>query len=36
MRVIVLAVGRARDDPAKRVYDDYMGRLPWPHALKEF
>jgi len=35
MRVIVLAVGRARDDPAKRVYDDYMGRLPWPHALKE-
>ena len=35
MRVAVLAIGRARDDPAKRVYDGYMGRLPWPHELKE-
>lgn len=35
MRVAVLAIGRARDDPAKRVYDDYMARLPWPHELKE-
>ncbi len=35
MRIAVLAIGRARDDPAKRVYDEYMGRLPWPHELKE-
>jgi len=35
MRVAILAIGRARDDPAKRIYDKYMGRLPWPHELKE-
>jgi 23S rRNA (pseudouridine1915-N3)-methyltransferase len=35
MRVAVLAIGRARNDPAKQIYDIYMERLPWPHELKE-
>ena len=35
MRIAVLAIGRARDDPAKHMFDDYMERLPWPYELKE-
>ena len=35
MRIAVLAIGRARGDPAMRIFDDYMARLPWPHELKE-
>ncbi len=35
MRIAVLAIGRARGDPAGRIFDDYMARLPWPHELRE-
>jgi len=36
MRILIAAVGRARRGPAKDLYDDYAGRLPWPLRLKEF
>lgn len=36
MRILIAAVGRARQGPAKDLYDDYVGRLPWPVSLKEF
>ncbi len=36
MRILIAAVGRARRGPAKDLYDDYAGRLPWPVNLKEF
>jgi len=35
VRIAVLAIGRARDDPTTRIFDDYMARLPWPHELRE-
>jgi len=35
MRIAVLAIGRMRDDPARRVYEDFMERLPWPHDIQE-
>ena len=36
MRILIAAVGRVRRGPAKDLYDDYAGRLPWPVRLKEF
>ncbi|MEE8545969.1 MAG: 23S rRNA (pseudouridine(1915)-N(3))-methyltransferase RlmH [Alphaproteobacteria bacterium] len=35
MRITIAAVGRARAGPEKALYDDYVGRLPWPVALRE-
>jgi 23S rRNA (pseudouridine1915-N3)-methyltransferase len=35
MRVIVVAVGRARSDPAQTLFDDYTARLPWQVELRE-
>jgi len=35
MRLIVLAVGRGRDDPAQRLFESYSRRLPWPLELRE-
>ena len=35
MRVLIAAVGRARQGPIKELYDEYTRRLPWPVTLKE-
>ena len=35
MRIAVLAIGKGRDDPAMRLFNDYMRRLPWPYELRE-
>ena len=35
MRVVVVAVGRARDGPERAVYEHYVRRLTAPVALKE-
>ena len=35
MRLVVAAVGRGRDDPAQRLFEDYRKRLPWPLELRE-
>lgn len=35
MRLWLAAVGRARGDPARALYDDYAGRLSWPLTLRE-
>ena len=35
MRLVVAAVGRGRDDPAQRIFEDYRKRLPWPLELRE-
>lgn len=35
LRIVIAAVGRARGTPNQALYDDYVGRLPWPIALKE-
>jgi 23S rRNA (pseudouridine1915-N3)-methyltransferase len=35
MRLTIAAVGRLRAGPEKTLYDDYVGRLPWPVTLKE-
>ena len=35
MRLVVAAVGRGRDDPAQRIFEDYSKRLPWPLELRE-
>ena len=35
MRLVVAAVGRGRDDPAQKLFEDYSRRLPWPIELRE-
>jgi 23S rRNA (pseudouridine1915-N3)-methyltransferase len=35
MRVLLAAVGRARSDPAKALFDHYAARLTWPLAVRE-
>lgn len=35
MQILILAVGRCRDRPLQSLFDDYVGRLPWPLTLKE-
>ena len=35
MRIAVLAIGKGRDEPTMRLFDDYMRRLPWPYDLRE-
>ena len=35
MRIAVLAIGKGREDPAMRLFNNYMGRLPWPYDLRE-
>ena len=35
MRLVVAAVGRARDDPAQQLFENYRRRLPWPLELRE-
>lgn len=35
MRILVTAVGRGRSEPAQRLFDDYVGRLPWAAELRE-
>ena len=35
MQIHVLAIGRARGDPAQALFDDYSQRLPWPLKLRE-
>ena len=35
MRLVVAAVGRGRNDPAQRLFEDYRKRLPWPLELRE-
>ena len=35
MRLVVVAVGRGRNDPAQRIFEDYSKRLPWPLELRE-
>ena len=35
MRLIIVAVGRARSDPSSTLFDDYVRRLPWPLDLVE-
>ena len=35
MRLVVLAVGRGRDDPAQQLFEDYSKRLPWSLELCE-
>ncbi len=35
MKLTLAAVGRARDSPARALFDDYVRRLPWPLTLRE-
>jgi len=35
MQIHVLAIGRARGEPAQIMFDDYAKRLPWPLQLRE-
>lgn len=35
MRIAVFAIGKGRGNPAMRIFDDFMQRLPWPYELKE-
>ena len=35
MRLVVAAVGRGRNDPAQRLFEDYRKRLPWALELRE-
>ena len=35
MRISILCIGRARGGPAVALYEDYIGRLPWPVQLQE-
>lgn len=36
MKLSILAIGRAKDAPEKRLCDDYLRRLPWSADLREF
>jgi 23S rRNA (pseudouridine1915-N3)-methyltransferase len=36
LRIVVCAVGRARRDPARALFEHYSGLLRWPFELKEF
>lgn len=35
MRLLILAVGRARKGPATALYDEFAGRVTWPMELRE-
>lgn len=35
MRVTIAAVGRARPGPMRELFDEYVGRSPWPVTLRE-
>ena len=35
MQIIILAIGRVRNDPIKQVYKNYINRLPWPCEVRE-
>lgn len=35
MRITLVAVGRAKSEPARELYDDYAARLRWPLVLRE-
>lgn len=35
MRLTIAAVGRARPGPVRDLFDDYIGRSPWPISLRE-
>jgi 23S rRNA (pseudouridine1915-N3)-methyltransferase len=35
MRITLVAVGRAKADPARELYEDYVKRLRWPLELRE-
>ena len=35
MRILIIAVGRARRDPTGKLFDAYAKRLPWPIDVKE-
>ena len=35
MRILIIAVGRARRDPTGTLFDAYAKRLPWPIDVKE-
>lgn len=35
MRILVVAVGRARGDAAQSLFQDYVARLPWRVELRE-
>lgn len=35
MRITLVAVGRAKSEPARALYDDYAARLRWPLVLRE-
>jgi len=35
MRIVVIAVGRWRRDPARALFEHYAGRLAWPVTIKE-
>ena len=35
MRITLVAVGRAKDGPARELYEDYAKRLRWPLELRE-
>lgn len=36
MRIVVCAIGRARQDPARALFEYYARLLRWPFELKEF
>lgn len=35
MRIVIAAVGRLRKGPEKALFEEYLGRLGWPVALRE-
>lgn len=35
MRIIIAAIGKARQGPEQALYEHYAARLPWPLTLKE-
>ena len=36
MKVVILAIGRAKDGPEKRLWEMYLSRLPYHSSLNEF
>lgn len=36
MRITILAIGRLRDKPAQALFDEYVKRIAWPVAVREF
>jgi 23S rRNA (pseudouridine1915-N3)-methyltransferase len=36
MKILIAAIGKAKSGPEAKLFDEYVGRVPWKVALKEF